>query len=515
MKRSTRFSLYLAVALGAFAIIGGTGLTVSSAWLITMAAQHPPILVLGVSIVMVRFFGIFRSAARYGERVISHEAIFKRLTGLRVELFKQMSGRMREPFAAISARSKALVDDVERAEEFHLRVTLPARSALAAGIATLLIAIWIDATIFLLVLPVFTFFTVVIPWLVRRKLDPITTSIEDKEMFFASEIASASHAMIEAEIYGYGERYRAKLKTLAQQLERAESKLILRTSLIQSMVLIASGLTLAGTALWLYSQSNLLPITIAMAIFLALVGFEGYTSWFPNLFVSGKNRRAAFTVQSFADKTERKVTSEISAPSYQVAAVGLVPFWSEKFLSPINFSLEHGETLVITGPSGIGKSTLAAALFGFAPYEGSLTIGGVEVSEITDLSSCISGTLQNSYIFNTSLRENLKIADSGLSDEKLREVVKAMELDAISLDEILGEFGRTLSGGEAKRLAIARALLSPAPIVLLDEPLEHLDSLLAQRIQSAISLLLDGRSLIVITHSPWLQYSRKLTLERE
>jgi ATP-binding cassette subfamily C protein CydC len=163
----------------------------------------------------------------------------------------------------------------------------------------------------------------------------------------------------------------------------------------------------------------------------------------------------------------------------------------------------------------VGKSTLAAALLGFASYSGSLTIGGVEVRDIEDRSEFISGTLQNGHIFNTTLRENLKIADESATDEKLFQLLSALELETISLDEVLGEFGRALSGGEAKRVSIARALLADSPITILDEPLEHLDSQLAIRIQSAIAHLAAGKSLIVITHSPWLQYSRKLTLARE
>ena len=140
-------------------------------------------------------------------------------------------------------------------------------------------------------------------------------------------------------------------------------------------------------------------------------------------------------------------------------------------------------------------------------------MGGVEVRDLSE--GLISGTLQQSHIFNTSLRENLKIANSHASDVELLKVVAMMELGSIDLDEILGEYGRTLSGGEAKRLATARALLSPARILCLDEPLEHLDYELSLRIQSAINAACVDRTLIVITHTPWLQYSRKLDLTRE
>jgi ABC-type transport system involved in cytochrome bd biosynthesis fused ATPase/permease subunit len=252
-----------------------------------------------------------------------------------------------------------------------------------------------------------------------------------------------------------------------------------------------------------------------MAIFLALVGFEGYTTWFPSLFPAGKNRRASQSVNRLAATQLEKLPSGAVPHSYELVASKANPYWDQEFLAPFDFTVSPGETLLITGASGTGKSTLAAALMGFAPYSGSLKIGGVEVRDIDQLSSFITGTLQEGHIFNTTLRENLKIADGDATDSRLEEILQGVELSDFSLDEILGEFGRTLSGGEAKRLSIARALLSKAPILILDEPLEHLDHERALRIQASIARFTAGKSLIVITHSPWLQYSRKLELARE
>jgi ABC-type transport system involved in cytochrome bd biosynthesis fused ATPase/permease subunit len=175
MNLSTRKSFALAIALGAFALIGGTGLTVSSAWLITMASQHPPVLVLSVAIVMVRFFGIFRSVARYGERVISHDAIFKKLTSVRVQLFTAIASRIGTYSHSIAEESKAIVDDVERAQEFHLRVTLPGLYATFATITTIAIADWIGQFLFLWVAGLSLIFAIAIPLLVRRVLDPLAS----------------------------------------------------------------------------------------------------------------------------------------------------------------------------------------------------------------------------------------------------------------------------------------------------------------------------------------------------
>ena len=515
MKLSSRNSFIAAVALGSFALIGGTGLTVSSAWLITMASQHPPVLVLGVAIVLVRFFGIFRSVARYGERVISHEAIFRKLTGIRVQLFGAIASRLRGSNRSIAAESKTIIDDVERAQEFHLRVTLPGFSAFLAGATTLLLALWIKPALLIWILPAIFIFSILIPWLVRKALDPVARSIEDAENDFAREIADASHAMVEAEVFGYSQKYQAHLSDSIMSLALSERRNAWRTSFLQLLSIATIGTSLVGISFTLKVEENVLPIHISMSIFLALVGFEGYTTWFPSLFPAGKNRRATQSVAALAQSMSAEPLNQKVPSDNNVVAKHFTPYWQEHFLAPVDFTLVAGEVLLISGPSGVGKSTLASAMFGFASYEGSLTIGGVEVSQIGELPLFISGTLQQGHIFNTTLRENLKISRSNATDVELKEIVDALELSAISLDEVLGEFGRLLSGGESKRLAIARALLSDAPVLILDEPLEHLDHDRAQRIQRVIMERCAEKALIVITHTPWLQYSRKLCLERE
>jgi ABC-type transport system involved in cytochrome bd biosynthesis fused ATPase/permease subunit len=264
-----------------------------------------------------------------------------------------------------------------------------------------------------------------------------------------------------------------------------------------------------------YRSDELLPIQISMAIFLVLVGFEGYTSWFPNLFPAGKNRRATQSVDTIikSEVATERIGSLPSGSTLELKSV--IPYWNQRFLAPISFTITPGEVVVISGASGVGKSTLAAALFGLAHFEGEISVGGAPLASLDDPSTWITGTLQHGHIFNTTLRENLKIANAQATDEELRRILNLLELDSIGLDEVLGEFGRTLSGGEAKRLSVARTLLATAPILILDEPLEHLDYERSLRIQAAIMHECRNRALIVITHAPWLQYSRKLELTRE
>ena len=144
-------------------------------------------------------------------------------------------------------------------------------------------------------------------------------------------------------------------------------------------------------------------------------------------------------------------------------------------------------------------------ILGLVRYSGSLTINGNEVSQIQNLSELATGALQNGHIFNTSLRENLKIS----GHENFDEVIQLLELEQLiselpeGLDTIIGEFGRGISGGEAKRIVLARALLSDAPLLVLDEPTEHLDPELAARITERILDRYRDRALLIITHSGW------------
>jgi ATP-binding cassette subfamily C protein CydC len=394
-------------------------------------------------------------------------------------------------------------------------VTLPGLSALIAGAVTVLLALWISHLILIWIVLATLIYSLAIPFLVQRFLDPIAIAIEESENAFTEEISSAAHAMVEAEVFGYAELYQERLKEKIATLMQLEKKNFLRTSFLQALNIFIIGATLATVATTVYRSDELLPIQISMAVFLVLVGFEGYTSWFPNLFPAGKNRRATQSVDTIIN-SEITIEATGSLPSsLELELKSVIPYWNKKMLAPISFTITPGEVVVISGASGVGKSTLAAALFGLADFEGEISVGGVPLASLDNPSDQVTGTLQNGHIFNTTLRENLKIANAQATDEELQRTIDLLELNSIGLDEVLGELGRTLSGGEAKRLSVARALLTTAPILILDEPLEHLDFERSLRIQVAIAHECRNRALIVITHAPWLQYSRKLELTRE
>ena len=511
----------LSTILGSSALIGGIGLTVSSAWLITMASSHPPILVLSVSIVMVRFFGIFRSVARYAERVISHETVFRALTSIRTKLFEKISARS---IAQVSdSRSggyvKSIVDDVERAQEFALRITLPRYSAIISILFSLLLGWWIYNPTLMVLIPVSLTLLFLIPALVSKTALTLSQEIELSENDYAKAIERASYGAVEAQVYGYSHLISQGIHTIEEKIFIQEKALLKLIRKLQTITLIALGFAITGTVQLLTSfkdSADLPAVKIAMAIFLPLVAFEGVTTWYPNLFASGKLLCAQRTVSEILElPTSSNQSSQVILAAQDVVLDKVSVAWDKPFMSPVTTEVSQGELLVIRGRSGSGKSTLALGLCGVLPYSGSIKIGGIELSKIGNLHEFLTSSLQRSHIFNTTLRENLKIANPFASDETLEEILELLELQEIPLDTVLGEFGRPLSGGEGKRLAVARALLSPAPILILDEPTEHLDADLALRIEEKIRHVCASRTLIVITHSGWLKSDRRVDITRE
>ncbi|MET0468969.1 MAG: ATP-binding cassette domain-containing protein, partial [Aeromicrobium sp.] len=181
--------------------------------------------------------------------------------------------------------------------------------------------------------------------------------------------------------------------------------------------------------------------------------------------------------------------------------------------APISFKLAEGATIAVTGPSGVGKSTLAHALLRLLPtWHGAVSLGGVPTTELAaaDVRSRIGYLGQDDAVFDTSIRENLRIADPGADDDRLRAALDAAGLltsvDAMpqGLDTPVGEHGGRLSGGERQRLCLARLLLADHRVLVLDEPTEHLDAPTAAALMDDVLALAGpgGRSLVVITHSP-------------
>lgn len=495
--------MILAYWLSAFSFIAGIGLNVTSGWLITMASFMPPVLTLSVAVVMVRFFGISRSVTRYLERIVSHKLVFAKLASLRSDLYRRIISNPAKVLIAGSGGKliKQVVDDVERAQEFELRVTLPGAAALIANIAATLLAFWLQPTMGLLWLILTLLLNLAIPNLALKEMQIVSREIENLEGEYAEQVRASVHGALEAELYGYIEEVISKSRILENAIRVRERKLLAVIRKFQVLVNLLLATTLISTLLYAATHS-IPPVQVAMLTFLALTGLEGTLAWYPNLFTSGKLQLAK---EKLAQIPNEKVRTGERVTFGEVVASNYAAYWSSPKIAPISFKLNIGEVLVLRGASGAGKTTSAMGILGLIRYSGSLTINKVEVSNIENLAELATGALQNGHIFNTSLRENLRISGA----EDFNEVLQLLELDKLvaelpdGLDTIVGEYGRGLSGGEIKRFVLARTLLSKAPLLVLDEPTEHLDWELAERITSRILDKYRDRALLVITHSGW------------
>lgn len=495
--------MILAYFLSAFSYIAGVGLNVTSGWLITMASFMPPVLTLSVAVVMVRFFGIGRAVTRYVERVISHKSVFGKLAKLRGQLYRKITSNPSQVLIAGSSGKliKQVVDDVERAQEYELRVLLPGAASLITMFAATFLAFWLQPEMGLFWFGITILMTLVLPVISIKQLSKHAFEIEDLESRYADVVRASVHGALEAEIYGYLPEVEKQTHDLEEKILDRERKLLGKIRNFQFLINLLLTITLVRT-FYFAGTNSIPPVQTAMFTFLALTGFESVLAWYPNLFTSGKLQLAKMKLSQIPEipKREKKcVDFDL------LVAKGYSAYWNAPTTVPLNFALGIGQALVLRGASGSGKTTSAMGILDLVRYSGSLTIKGTEIREIENLSELVSGSLQNGHIFNTSLRENLKIA--GVKD--FDEVIKLLELDQLvselpeGLDTIIGEFGRGISGGEAKRIVLARALLSKAPLLVLDEPTEHLDPDLAERISKRILEKYRDRALLIITHSGW------------
>jgi thiol reductant ABC exporter CydC subunit len=516
----------LAYLFGAFVFIGGIGLTVTSGWLITMASTHPPILTLGLAGTVVRFFAIFRAVARYSERIISHKAVFDQLTSLRVKIYSSVASKSISASSVVNSGPavKSLVDDVERAQEYQLRIKLPGVSAVLALAAGVSLGWWVRPESLAITLPVSLVLLVFMPMLISRTALPLAKGIEKRENDYAKIVESTVHGVVEARIYGYLHQSFLPAQQLESDIFHKERSLIFRGGLFSFItnLLIGEAITFSAYLAFVLAGNYDIPaVQIAMLIFLPLVMFEAITAWYPNLFGAGKLIASQYAVddllrsdiQIYEKLTLDEVVTKIECKNVQVS-------WSQPFMQGISCEVTQGELLLIRGNSGTGKSTFAMGLLGLLPYTGSIRVNDRELSTIADIHEIIVGTVQRSHVFNTSVRENMKIGNPEATDEQIMEVLHAIGLDSVvsemdnGLDTIMGVYGRGVSGGEAKRFAIARALLADAQVYIFDEPTEHLNFELSNRVMNAIQQYCGSAICIVITHSDWKNTNKTLTLLR-
>ncbi len=511
----------VATLLGAGAIAADIGLLGAAAWLISKAAQHPNEATLAVAIVAVQFFGLSRGFLRYEERLVGHDAAFRLLADLRVRVYQRLekvapSGLPSFRRGDLLAR---VVQDVDSLQDLVLRVLPPFGIALVVGVSTVVLLWWMLPAAAVILAVSLVLAATVVPWLTgllaRRR-----------EARFAGVRGDLGAAMVDltegaAELIAFGAAD-AHIRTIGNQ--DAELTAIASASAGTAGIGLALTTLLAGLACWgclmvgipavlsgRLGGTELAVITlIPLAAFELVVGLPVATQALQRV------RQAAARVFEVVDTPapipDPEVAVSLPGPPYDLEVRSVwagYPGAVSPALGDVDLSLPAGQRVAVVGPSGAGKSTLAAILVGFLRCgAGSITLSGVPTEQLSgdDLRTVVGLVGQDAYLFDTTVADNLRVGRRDATDDELYDVLDRVGLAAWlrdlpgGLGTEAGTHGARLSGGQRQRLAVARALLADFPVLVLDEPAEHLEPAAADALTADLLDVTDGRSLVLITH---------------
>ncbi len=515
-----------ALALGVLASGSAVALLATSAWLIARSAEQPPILFLGFAIVGVRAFALGRAVFRYLERLIAHDAAFRALSTLRVTIVRRLLPVAPDGLAGVRRGDllTALVRDVDALQDLPLRVLQPLVTALTvAGLSVVGVA-WVSpaAAVVLLV-------GLLAPSLVAALV--LQGLSRDADLRIAPLRAALADALLDyvtrwetLRAFGADGAHRARVITLDAQLRRAQSRQSAAAGSVAALATFGGGLTLLATVLVtepvfvagsITGPQFVMLVLVPLAVFEVVAALPGCLS-------------AWWRVRASADRIvqviPRTVPSALPTPPVDVVTLpsgplalrlrGVSAAWPGAVapaISAVDLDLAPGDRLVIEGSSGAGKTTLAHVLVRFLDHEGTYTPGGVDVRSMhpDEVRRHVVLCEQSPHLFDESIRHNLIFAHDTATDVELLAVLDRVGLgqwcrERGGLDAPVGERGRLVSGGEAQRIALARALLTDAPVLVLDEPTANVD---ADRAESLLEQLLGAaagpdRAVIVISHTP-------------
>lgn len=511
----------LSVLLGAFTIGSSVALMGVSAWLISTAAIAASVADLGVSVVATRLFGITRSLSRYLERLVSHNVTFRLLARLRVWFYEHI-----EPLAPARLMDYKSGDllarvtgDVETLENFYVRVISPLLTAGVIGVIVTLFFASHHPPLALAFLSLFLASGLILPLLIQGVSRTAGGQLIIQRAALQTQLVDGIQGLADLLAFDRGQD-RADSIASAGKEHGALQKRMARISGFHAGALNF----LSNIGLWaalllvipLVSSGEINGVMLGTFALMTFASFEAVNPLPLAAQMWNSSREAAKRLFEVVD-TEPVVKddgreSKIDIRSSRIEFSNVTfsyPNRSTLALQHVTFDLRPGASVAIVGPSGAGKSTIANLLFRFWDYEsGEIRLGGASLKSLDqdEVRKSCALVSQNSYFFNTSIRENLRIARPSASQEVMESAARAAQIHDFILrlpkgyDTVIGEQGLRLSGGERQRLAIARALLKDAPILILDEPTANLDPITEKQVLDTLFELLPSRTTLLITH---------------
>lgn len=513
--------LGLALLLGSLAVGSSVGLMAVSGWLISRASEQPPVLYLMVAVTATRAFGMGRAVFRYAERLVSHDAVLRMLAELRVSVYQGL-----ERIAPAGLRTtrrgdllSRLVSDVDTLQDYWLRWLLPVGTALGVGAGAVAFTTWMLPEAGAVLAAGLLLAGVGVPWLsgacarrAERRLAPARAALSVR-------VADLLGGTAELTVAGALPARREQVRAADTVLTRIASRAAAATALGGGLSALICGLTVVGAAvvaLPAVFTGRLEGVELAVVVLTPMAAFEAVTGLPLAVQYRRRVRSSAERVFEVLDApvpvAEPVEPAQAPASPFPLDVRGLSARYGgaeRDALYSVDLTLHAGRRIAVVGTSGSGKTTLAQILLRFLDArEGTYRLGGVDASALDadTVRTFVGLCAQDAHVFDSSVRENLRLARTGATDGELRDALAAARLldwaESLpdGLDTMVGEHGARLSGGQRQRLALARALLADFPVLVLDEPAEHLDLATADALTADLLAATEGRTTVLITH---------------
>lgn len=517
-----KWMLTLGVALAILTLLASIGLLTLSGWFLSASAVAGFAGLYSFNYMLpaagVRGTAITRTAGRYFERLVSHDATFRVLQHLRVDTFSKLlplspAGLARYRQGELLNR---VVADVDTLDHLYLRVISPLVGAFVVIVVVTLGLSLLDVHLALVLGGIMLLTLFLLPPLFYRAGKTTGQNLTHLRGEYRQQLTAWLQGQAELTVFGASQRYRRQMENTELNWHEAQRKQSELTALSQALMLLIGGVAVVAM-LWLAAGGvgdNTQPgALIALFVFCALAAFEALapvTGAFQHL---GQVIASALRITEITGQTPEVRFSETSCecPAQLSLTLENVSFSyddkAQKALDSLNLNIPAGAHVAVLGRTGCGKSTLLQLLTrAWDPQEGVIRFNDTPLPQFSEaaLRNAVSVVPQRVHLFSATLRDNLLLAAPAASDERLCIMLEKVGLHKLLEDEglnsWLGEGGRQLSGGELRRLAIARALLHDAPLMLLDEPTEGLDATTESQILDLLAKEMRGKTLVMVTH---------------
>jgi len=515
--------LALAAFLGVLTILFGVGLMGTAGYLISRAAEHPAVLSLTAAIVGVRFFGLARPVARYLERLASHDVALRSLGRARTRVYEAV-----EPLAPAQLEGtrrgdllSRFVGDVDSLQNLYLRGLEPPLVALIAGAASVALAALFLPVAGLVLAAGLLLGGIAVPAAAASLSRRSSARYAEARGALAAELVETLAGSAELAALGLERNRMRTMRRADSQLVRISRRAALTDGLGDGLRVLVTGATLVGVlavSVQAHAEGRLDRVLIALLAFISLAAFEAVQPLTDSFRELQATVAAGRRVLDLTDRIPRIADPALPLPApVQPFAIELDDVRARygpderPALDGFSLRLEPGRRVVLLGPSGAGKTTVVRLLLRFIdPERGRVTLDGEDLRcyRQEDVRALIAVAGQDAHLFSASIRDNLRLARPDANDDDLARVLRSARiLDwvqslADGLDTLVGEEGRELSGGERQRIVLARALLTEAPVLVLDEPTAHLDPQTARSLIRDVFAAARGRTVLLITHRP-------------